>query len=136
MFIHEFKKRIRYGETDKMGYLYYGNYPFLYEIGRTEALRSIGIQYKHMEDELGIMMPVIHVESRYKSPIYYDEQITIRTILKSVPTKLIEFEHEILNEDLDVVHRGRVILFFVDKKSNKRVSCPTFINEKIISYFE
>ena len=135
MFIHEHKKRIRYGETDQMGYLYYGNYALLFEIGRVEAIRSMGISYKYMEEEMGIMMPVLSLESRYLGPARYDELITIRTILKELPTKMIEFHHEILNENDKVIHKAIVKLFFVDMKTNKRVSTPSYLTDRIKDQF-
>lgn len=136
MFIHECHKRIRYADTDQMGYLYYGNYPVLYEIGRSEMMRSLGSNYREMESDLEIMMPVIAVESRYKKPLHYDENATIRTILKELPTKLITFHHEILNDDMEIVHTGLVKLFFIDMKTNKRVSSPPYLNDKLSPYFE
>lgn len=136
MFVHEHKKRVRYGETDQMGYLYYGNYALLFEIGRVEAIRSLGISYKELEEKVGVMMPVLFMESRYALPVKYDEEITIRTILKEMPTKMIEFHHEIINEDEKVAHRGIVKLFFVDMKTNRRVSTPNYIADKIAEYFD
>ena len=136
MFVHEHKKRIRYGETDQMGYLYYGNYALLFEIGRVEAIRSLGISYKELEEKIGVMMPVLYMESRYVRPVKYDEEITIRTILKEMPTKMIEFHHEILNESGEIAHKGIVKLFFVDMKTNKRVSTPEYISSKISVYFD
>lgn len=135
MFVHEHQKRIRYGETDQMGYLYYGNYALLFEIGRVEAIRAMGTTYKHLEEELGIMMPVISMECRYLAPAKYDELITIRTILKELPTKIIAFHHEILSEEGKVIHKGMVKLFFVDMKTNKRVSTPPFLTDKIKHLF-
>ena len=131
MFTHEHQKRIRYGETDQMGYLYYGNYALLFEIGRVEAFRAMGTSYKYMEEEMGVMMPVIFMECRYLAPAKYDELITIRTILKELPTKIIEFHHEILNESGKLLHKGIVKLFFIDMKTNKRVSTPSIITDKI-----
>jgi acyl-CoA thioester hydrolase len=133
---HEFKKRIRYGETDQMGYLYYGNYCLLYEIGRSEAIRSLGISYRELEANYGISMPVLSVESRYLMPIKYDELITIRTILEELPTKLIHFKHEIFNEDGKLVHKGEVKLFFIDSKENKRVSSPDYLTQKLVHFFD
>jgi acyl-CoA thioester hydrolase len=136
MFIHDFSKRIRYGETDKMGYLYYGNYPLLYEIGRSEAIRSVGISYKLLEDDYKVMMPVIHMEARYKKPIYYDENITIRTILKELPSKMIHFHHEIFNDKMELVHGAQVKLFFVDMHSGTRTSAPKPLINELKPYFE
>jgi acyl-CoA thioester hydrolase len=136
MFVHEHKKRIRYGETDQMGYLYYGNYALLFEIGRVEAIRSLGLSYKELEEKLRVMMPVLYMESKYALPVKYDEYITIRTILKEKPTKMIEFHHEIENEAGKIAHRGIVKLFFVDMETNKRVSTPAYLSEKIAEYFD
>ena len=136
MFVHEHKKRIRYGETDQMGYLYYGNYALLFEIGRVEAIRSLGISYKELEDKMGVMMPVIYMESKYTLPIKYDEFVTIRTTLRAMPTKMIEFHHEIINEVGKITHKGIVKLFFIDMNTNKRVSTPNYISDKIAKYFD
>lgn len=135
MFVHECKKRVTYGETDQMGYFYYGNYCMLYEIGRAEAIRDLGITYKELESKYRIMMPVMYVESRFGRPITYDELITIRTIVKELPTKMIHFYHEILNEEGQRVHRGEVKLFFIDMKTNKRISSPDYLNDKLKPYF-
>jgi len=135
MFIHEHQKRIRYGETDQMGYLYYGNYALLFEIGRVEAIRSMGTTYKHLEEEMKVMMPVISMECRYIAPAKYDELVTIRTILKELPTKIITFDHEILNESGKIIHKGVVKLFFIDMETNKRVSTPDLITDKIKHLF-
>ena len=90
MYTHDFQKRVRYGETDQMGYLYYGNYAQYYEIGRVEMLRSLGLTYKAMEEELGVMMPVLSLQMRYVRPAYYDELLTIRTALRRIPDQFIK----------------------------------------------
>ncbi|HKK61861.1 MAG TPA: thioesterase family protein, partial [Bacteroidales bacterium] len=56
--------RVRYGETDTMGFVYYGNYPLYYEVGRTELMRSIGIPYSRLENK-GIILPVVKMEASY-----------------------------------------------------------------------
>jgi acyl-CoA thioester hydrolase len=136
MYTHNFTKRIRYGETDQMGYLYYGNYALLYEIGRSEAIRSLGISYKQMEAELRIMMPVISVEARYLAPLKYDDQINIRTILNDIPGKLIHFFHEIENGEGQLCHRAEVKLFFVDMETQRRISAPEFLVDKLRPFFD
>lgn len=136
MFIHDYSKRVRYGETDQMGYMYYGNYCQLYEIGRAEAIRSLGISYRDLEKKHHVMMPVVSVESRYRGAIHYDENIRIRTILKELPSRMIHFFHEIYNEKDILVHTGEVKLFFIDMQSNKKVNSPIYLNEKLKPYFE
>lgn len=136
MFTYDHNKRIRYGETDQMGYLYYGNYPLLYEIGRTEALRHLGVRYRDLETHDRVMMPVLHMEARYLAPIKYDDNITIRTIIKEFPTKFIRFDHEFYNENMELCHRAYVKLFFVDMDSNKRVSTPDILRKALQPYYE
>ena len=60
MLSHQIKFRVRYGETDQMGYVYYGNYAQYFEMGRVEWLRNLGISYKRME-ELGIILSLIPI---------------------------------------------------------------------------
>lgn len=131
----EFKKRIRYAETDKMGYLYYGHYAMLYEIGRSELIRSLGITYQELEDDHNIMMPVLHMESRFRLPARYDNLVSIHTELREMPTKMIQFHHEIYNEEKHLLNSGIVKLFFVNMQTNKRVSCPSFLGEKFQPFF-
>ena len=76
MYSHEIKIRVRYGETDKMGYVYYGNYPEYYEVGRTELLRSLGFTYRQLED-LGILMPIVEMNIQYFRPSFYDDEINL-----------------------------------------------------------
>lgn len=132
MYTHEFKKRVRYNETDQMGYLYHGNYISYYETGRVEMLRSLGLTYREMEEKHRIMMPVMTVQARYVRPARYDELLTIRTTLRKIPTQYITFHMEILNEQGKLVNGGSVKLCFVDMETNKTISPPAFLVNAIV----
>jgi acyl-CoA thioester hydrolase len=136
MYTHEFKKRVRYGETDQMGYLYYGNYAQYYEIGRVEMLRSLGLTYKAMEEEYGIIMPVVSMQQRFVRPAHYDELITIRTTLRQLPAKFIVFQMELFNEAGKLVNGGTVKLCFVEAESGKTVPVPEHLVAELRPYFE
>lgn len=136
MYTHLFHKRIRYGEIDQMGYLYYGRYADLYEIGRVEMLRSLGLSYKEMEEKRGIMLPVKSMQMRFVRPAKYDELVTIKTTLRQLPVKDIVFHVEVFNEQDKLVNGGSVRLVFVDMASNKTVTAPEFLVEKLRTYFE
>jgi acyl-CoA thioester hydrolase len=135
MYSHETQVRVRYGETDQMGYLYYGNYALYYEIGRVEMLRSLGLTYKDMESKYHIKMPVMSVQMRFVRPALYDELLTIKTTLRDLPTQNITFYVEVFNEKKKLVNGGSVRLCFVDMTSNKTVSPPQFLIEKLNPYF-
>jgi len=91
-----------------MGFLYYGNYPAYYEIGRVEMMRSLGLSYQKMEDEMGIMLPVVSMEVRYLHPAYYDEELEIHTIIDEMPSKVIGFKFEVFNEQKKLINKATV----------------------------
>ena len=97
MIKNQIKIRVRYGETDQMGYVYYGNYAQYFEVGRVEWLRSLGFSYKSLE-ESGVMLPVTHLEIEYLRPGKYDDLLTVTTTLSKKPMVRIEFDFEIVNE--------------------------------------
>ena len=136
MYVFDYDKRVRYAETDKMGYLYYGHYAKFYEIGRVECLRSLGLSYKRMEDEHNVMLPVVSLEVRYLAPAYYDETIKIRSILREIPSKMITFEHELFNSEDKLINKAIVKLFFIDMTSGDRVSAPDYLIEALSKYFD
>ncbi|MEA5460625.1 thioesterase family protein [Arcicella sp. LKC2W] len=134
MYIHNYQYRVRYADTDQMGYVYYGNYARLYEIGRVEALRSLGFSYKAMEDS-GVMMPVYENKSRYIAPALYDDLLTIRTTIKTLPAARVVFHYEIYNSSETLVHIGETTLVFVRMENNRLTLAPKELLEKLESYF-
>ncbi len=118
MFTHTTKIRVRYGETDQMGYMYYGNYAGFFEVGRVEMLRSIGLTYKWME-ETGIMMPVLELKCRYLKPAFYDEEISIKVTMEKMPGVKIHFKYELFNEKEELIHIGETLLAFINMKTGR-----------------
>src|ERR1043165_1675221 len=116
--------RVRYGETDQMGYLYYGYYALYYEVGRAEAIRQLGFTYRQLE-EMGIMMPVAEMNAKYYRPALYDDLITVKTILKEIPqSSKIHFHSELYNEEGALLNVGVTTLVFYDMKEKKKVHMP------------
>lgn len=134
MFVHEHKIRVRYAETDQMGYVYYGNYAAYYEEARTEMLRTTGISYKELE-EMGVMMPVVEMQTKYFQPATYDELITIKVIIKEKPTVRIIFDYEIYNEAGKLLNTGITHLVFVDMVRNRPCKPPQIFMDKIEPYY-
>lgn len=130
MFVHSSHLRIRYSETDQMGYCYYGNYAQFFEIGRVETLRAMGISYKELE-EVGIMLPVVELNVKYIKPALYDDLIEIRTYLKSVPRVKIEFDYEIYNEQQELLTKGYTSLVFISSETMKPIMAPADLIKKI-----
>src|SRR6185503_5026559 len=97
MFISEVKIRVRYGETDRMGYAYYGNYAEYFEVARVESLRELGMNYKDLEDS-GIILPVYTFNVKYMKPAFYDDLLTIKCFIKELPKTRLLFHYETYNE--------------------------------------
>ena len=135
MFTHDTQVRVRYGETDQMGYLYYGNYALYYEVGRAEMIRDLGLSYKEMESKLGIMMPVMSLQMRFVRPALYDELVTIRTTLRELPTHTITFHMELFNEKKKLLNGGLVKLCFVEMATNRTVAPPQYLIDKLQPFF-
>ncbi|MGY5253527.1 acyl-CoA thioesterase [Sphingobacterium spiritivorum] len=134
MFVFENQLRVRYAETDQMGYMYYGNYAAFYEVARTEMLRSTGISYKELED-MGVMLPVLELNCRFIKPARYDELITIKTTIRTKPGIRLKFEHELYNEAGELINTGSTQLVFVDIKKNKPCMPPAIFQHKMAAYF-
>jgi len=134
MFISELKLRVRYAETDRMGYAYYGNYAEYFEVARVEALREMGMNYKDMEDS-GIILPVYTFSVKYLKPAFYDDLLTIKCSIKEIPKVRITFFYETFNEKRELLNTGEVALVFIDKKLNKPIPAPREFTDKIRKYF-
>jgi len=115
--------RVRYSETDRMGYMYYGNYAAWFEVGRVELLRSIGFAYRQMEDD-GLILPVRDFNIRYFKPIRYDEAVTLHTYLLELKGARITFDFEIRNELQEIATKATVRLVFCDKSSGRPIKPP------------
>lgn len=134
MFQHEIQVRVRYAETDKMGYVYYGNYATYFEVARVEALRAVGFSYKTLEEQ-GVMMPVLELKNKFKSPGYYDELLTVRISIPKMPTLKILFNYEVIGEDGREVNIGETTLVFVNKNTGKPIRIPSQLADLLAPYF-
>ncbi|MEO6844689.1 MAG: thioesterase family protein, partial [Ginsengibacter sp.] len=108
MFSSKTQIRIHYALTDQMGVVYHGHYAQFYEIGRTEALRSLGLTYKEIEAS-GVIMMVTEIHSKFLRPAIYDDLITVVTTVQELPLhhKII-FHSELFNEKDKLLNIGDV----------------------------
>ena len=134
MYTSELKLRARYGETDQMGFVYYGNYASYYEVARVESLRKLGLTYKELE-QTGIIMPVMENHSWYFKPATYDEELTIVTSIKQKPEIRITFYYEIFNENKDLIHKGETKLTFVNRETGRPCKPPQEFSEALAPFF-
>ena len=135
MIKNQTKIRVRYGETDQMGYVYYGNYAEYFEVGRVEWLRSLGVSYRRLE-ESGIMLPVLSMSVNFIKPAKYDDLLTVTTILGKKPLVKIEFDFQIVNESNQLITTGQTTLVFMDMNKNKPIKAPSDLLQRIYSRFD
>ena len=135
MFSSETKVRVRYAETDQMGVVYHSNFFLYYEVSRAESIRQLGFTYADME-RLGIIMPVVEVQSKFLQPALYDDLLTVKTILKELPVHhKIEFHHEVCNEKGELLAAGKIILYFMEATTMKRTTIPAELLKRLQPYF-
>ncbi|GAC1371912.1 MAG: thioesterase family protein [Hymenobacter sp.] len=135
MYTSDIQIRVRYAETDQMGYVYHGNYAAYFEVARTEAFRKLGISYKEMEAD-GVGMPVGEIRTRFRRPARYDDLLTVRLLLRQPPegTRVV-FEYEIYDEEGHLLTEGHTLMVFVKTTTGRPVAMPASIQERLAPYF-
>lgn len=127
--------RVRYAETDQMNVVYHGNYAQYFEVGRAESIRQLGFSYKELE-AIGVIMPIVDFTAKFLRPAHYDDLLTIKTILKALPTDhKIEFHQEVYNEENKLLTIGKVVLYFIDALTKAKKNMPEEFTERLIPFF-
>lgn len=98
MYVHETSFNVRYAETDKMGIVHHSNYPVWFEVGRTQATKAVGAPYSDIEKK-GVMMPLLSMNCRFKSPAKYDDEVIIKTFIKELTKTRITFGYEAIKSE-------------------------------------
>lgn len=134
-FSNQTKLRVRYAETDQMGYCYYGNYAQYFEVGRVEAMRSLGMSYRELE-EAGIMLPVIDFSVKYYVPATYDEELTVTTTIEKLQGAKLSFSYQINNEQGQLVVTAMTTLVFVRSETKRPTKAPENFLKLINQYID
>ncbi|WP_103865865.1 thioesterase family protein [Aquimarina sp. I32.4] len=128
--ISETLLKVRYSETDQMGVVHHGNYAQYLELARIDWLSQLGVSYKSMEEN-GVMLPVFTLDFKFKKSAFFDDELTVKTLLRKIPTVKIIFDFEIFNEKRELLTTASATLVFVDSKTRKPIPCPSYLLEKI-----
>ncbi|GAA4274633.1 thioesterase family protein [Aquimarina gracilis] len=126
----ETKLNVRYSETDQMGIVHHGNYAQYLELARIDWLSRLGISYKSMEEN-GIMLPVFTLDLKFKKSAFFDDELTVKTSLRKIPTVRIVFDYEIFNQHHELLTIASTTLVFVDGETRKPIQCPPYLLKKI-----
>jgi acyl-CoA thioester hydrolase len=136
MLKHSHALRVRYAETDQMGYAYYGRYAEYFEVARAELVRQLGTPYCEMEAQHGVMLPVRELWVEYHKAARYDELITVHTEIRAWPTVRLEFHHKVVNEAGQQLCLGRVVLVFVDARTMRPTRPPRYFLEQLGKHWQ
>src|SRR6266567_7179408 len=128
---NETRLRVRYAETDQMGVVYHANHLIWFEVGRVELMRQMGFSYRDLEREDGRFIAVAEVKCRYRAPVYYDEEVVIRTRLKSVRASVVIFSYELVRADSEALLAEGETTHIVTDSSMKVAALP----EKYLTAF-
>ena len=130
-FFHNIK--VYYEDTDAGGIVYYANYLKFLERARTEALFTIGFNNKKIKEDYGALIVVKSCNIEYKKPSYLEDELKIRSFVKSV-TKTSFFMSQFISRDDELIVEAKVHLVFVDK-NEKPIKVPEAIFKDFKPYF-
>jgi acyl-CoA thioester hydrolase len=122
--MNETRLRVRYAETDQMGVVYHSNHFIWFEVGRVELMRQMGFAYRDIERDEGCFIAVARAICDYRSPVYYDEEVVIRTWLKSVRSSVIVFSYELRRPDTGALLAEGETLHIVTDSNMKLAKLP------------
>lgn len=133
MITDKLQLRTRYGEVDKMGYVYYVNFVMYCHQARTELMRKLGVSEKVLEANK-IMLPVVSFDIEYLKPVYYDELITIRTSVIKLQKSRLYFKFELKNEQGILLSTAKSTVVFADITSRIPIKTPEMVVDALNSY--
>ncbi len=136
MFEYESKVKVRYVETDQMGVVHHSNYAQYYELARTECFQACsGMSYEQMEAE-GVMLPILEFQSKFLKPALYNQTLTIKCIVKELPTVRLTVAYEIYNDTNELINTGKTMLVFVNKQTRRPCQPPENFMKQVRQYFK
>jgi len=127
---HTIEIRVRYAETDKMGFVYYSNHLVWFEVARVEFFRAKGLCYSDIENEQHIYLPVAEAHCRYRFPIKYDDLVHVTAKLTDIGSSRLSFEYEVL-KGKETAATGYTKHAFIDK-SGRPIPIPSNIKDILV----
>ena len=126
----ELELAVRYYETDQMGIVHHSNYIRYFECGRSDMMKKYGLPIEVIEQE-GVMLPVVSVEARYRTPAKMGDTLRIVSAISKVPLAKLVVDTEIYNQNGELLCTGKVVLGFIDAVTRHPVRCPQKLAELI-----
>jgi acyl-CoA thioester hydrolase len=103
-----------------MGIVYHANYLVWFEIGRTDLLRQHGFSYKDLEEQEGCFIVVTRASCAFHQAAHYDDVLTIRTRIKRLQSRTVDFSYEVFSEDARRIASGETSHVVTDRSGRPR----------------
>jgi acyl-CoA thioester hydrolase len=123
---HELNLDVRYYETDQMGIVHHSNYIRYFECGRNAMLKDMGLPMEKVE-EAGVMMAVVAVECRYRTPARLGDTLKVVSLIDELPADKVVIRSEIYNQNEALISTGSVTLGFIDAVTRRPIRCPKIL---------
>ena len=124
---------VRYYETNQMGIVHHSNYIRYFECGRLAMLDEVGLPM-HKIEQMGIMLPIISVECRYRYPAKLGDRLKIVTRFDELPRARFTVFSEVYNQDGQLLVEGSVSMGFIDSATRRPVRCPENLSDLFAEY--
>lgn len=128
MLTHKTTCRVRYGDTDKMGFVYHANYFRWFEVGRSEMFRTMGIPYKSIESK-GIFLPLSEIHCTFNTPSQYDDILVVETSIDTRYRAGMKFDYKIFDENSDKLLASGYTKHACVDSSGRVVRPPKFLTD-------
>ncbi len=125
---------VRYYETDQMAVVHHSNYIRYFEIARDEMMVAVGFPIERCESELGILVPIVSVECRFRHPARMGDVLTATAEVSRVPMAKLPIKQAVYNQDGVLCAEGTVTLGFLDKETFLPVRCPQVLVDLFEKY--
>tara|TARA_B100001167_G_scaffold16480_1_gene8800 strand:+ start:93 stop:494 length:402 start_codon:yes stop_codon:yes gene_type:complete len=126
------KNKVRYYETDQMGFVHHSNYLKYFEMSRIEWFEFLDIKYDELEKK-NIWLPVVECSIVYNNPLFFGDEFEIQINCEKEPMSTIEFKYQIFKGNKVKICSGTTKLAFYDPKTKKPKKCPIEIKEKFFN---
>ncbi len=125
--------RVRFSETDAMGVVYHANYLPWFEVARTKLMAELGLPYRELQDA-GYMLPVLEAQCAYKNSAKYDDEISVRAVMKAFPRVRIRIDYEVFRGK-ELLTTGYTVHAFMNR-DGIAIRPPGFFLEKLEAAFK
>ena len=129
------EERVRWGDVDAAGIIFYGAYIRFFEFAETELFRSVGLPYSVMFDELDVWLPRVHLECDFHRAARLDDLLEVSVFVGRFGTKSMRLNFEVRRKGVDeLIADAHFILASVRRDTFETVPIPDELRTRLAPY--